>query len=228
MTSPEIRIAGDSALLVEFGSEISAAHSRRVADLVGRLAEGPPDPDLVHVQPAYSSVLVRFDARRTDHASVSARLLALLAKEGGLARAPVRTREIPVCYGGEFGPDLDSVAAAAGFSPEDAVAAHAGASYSVCFLGFMPGFAYLSGLPASLVSPRLSVPRRVVPAGSVGIAGAQTGVYPVSSPGGWRLIGRTPLAMFDPAREPMSHLALGDLVRFKPVTPEEFEALCPR
>jgi KipI family sensor histidine kinase inhibitor len=227
MKTPEIRAAGDSALLVEFGSVISPEHSRRVADLVERLADAR-DPDVVHVQPAYSSVLVHFDARRTDHASLEARLRGLM--ENGPARppAPARIREIPVCYGGEFGPDLGTVAAAAGLSPEDAVAAHAGARYEVCFLGFMPGFAYLSGLPASLVAPRLAAPRRAVPAGSVGIGGAQTGVYPASSPGGWRLIGRTPLAMFDPAREPMSHLALGDRVRFKPILPEEFEAFCPR
>ena len=197
------------------------------AELVGRLADSS-DPDIVNIQPAYSSVLVCFDARRTDHASLASRLRAILARGEGLEPAPIRTVEIPVCYGGEFGPDLDAVAAAAGLSPEDAVASHAAAEYSVCFLGFMPGFAYLSGLPAPLMVPRLAVPRRVVPAGSVGIAGPQTGVYPVSSPGGWRLIGRTPLVMFDPVRAPMSRLALGEKVRFKPIRPEEFEALCPR
>ena len=227
MKPPEIRVAGDSALLVDFGGRISPESSRRVDDLVGHLAESP-DPDVVNIQPAYSSVLVCFDARRTDHASLAGRLRGLLAEGERLAPPPVRIREIPVCYGGEFGPDLGAVAAAAGLSPEDAAAAHAGAEYLVCFLGFMPGFAYLSGLPAPLVVPRLAVPRRVVPAGSVGIAGPQTGVYPVSSPGGWRLIGRTPLVMFDAAREPMSHLALGDRVRFRPIPPEEFEALCPR
>lgn len=228
MIPPEIRIAGDSALLVDFGSIISSDNSRRVAALTTCLAEICPDPDIVHVQPAYSSVLVRFDARRTDHAAVAGRLRGLLENDSRRRPAPSRTREIPVCYGGELGPDLGDVAAAAGLSPEETVAAHAAAAYSVGFLGFMPGFAYLSGLPAKLAVPRLAAPRRAVPAGSVGIAGPQTGVYPVASPGGWRLIGRTPLVMFDPAREPMSYLGLGDLVRFKPISVEEYEALCPR
>jgi KipI family sensor histidine kinase inhibitor len=224
---PEIKRAGDCALLVEFGSIISSENSRRVADLTARLVDSS-DPDVVHVQPAYSSVLVRFDARRTDHAAVSARLRELLTADPRRKPPPARIREIPICYGGEFGPDLRDVALAAKLSPEETVAAHAGAEFSVGFLGFMPGFAYLSGLPAKLAVPRLAAPRRSVPAGSVGIAGPQTGVYPVSSPGGWRLIGRTPLVMFDPAREPMSLLALGDLVRFKPISVEEYEALCPR
>jgi inhibitor of KinA len=225
---PEIRIAGDSALLVDFGSIISSDNSRRVAALTARLAESAPDPDIVHVQPAYSSVLVRFDVRRTDHAAVASRLRGLFESGPRIKSSPARMREIPVCYGGVFGPDLGDVAAAAGLSPEETIETHAAAEYSVGFLGFMPGFAYLSGLPAKLAVPRLAVPRRVVPAGSVGIAGPQTGVYPVSSPGGWRLIGRTPVAMFDPAREPMSYLALGDIVRFKAISVEEFEALCPR
>jgi KipI family sensor histidine kinase inhibitor len=228
MRPPEIKIAGDSAVLVDFGSTISSDNSRRVAALTARLAESSPDPDIVHVQPAYSSVLVRFDARRADHAAVAARLRGLLANDSRQKAPPARTREVPVCYGGEFGPDLGDAALAAGLSPEETVAAHAAAAYSVGFLGFMPGFAYLSGLPARLAVPRLAVPRRAVPAGSVGIAGPQTGVYPVASPGGWRLIGRTPLSMFDAAREPMSYLGLGDLVRFKPISVEEYEALCPR
>ncbi|MFI5360996.1 MAG: 5-oxoprolinase subunit PxpB [Elusimicrobiota bacterium] len=228
MKPPEIRIAGDSALLVDFGSKISPVNSRRVAALAARLAQSSPIPNVVHVQPAYSSVLVRFDVRRTDHEAVEARLREILTKEEGRSLSPERVREIPVCYGGEFGPDLGDVADAAGLSPAAAAAVHAEAEYTVCFFGFMPGFAYLSGLPAPLAVPRLSVPRGTVPAGSVGIAGPQTGVYPVSSPGGWRLIGRTPLPLFDPAREPMSYLSLGDRVRFKSIPPERFKALCPR
>jgi inhibitor of KinA len=130
-----------------------------------------------------------------------------------------------VCYGGEFGPDLSDAAALHNLTPEQAIEAHASATYTVCFLGFAPGFAYLGGLPDALATPRLPTPRRRVPAGSVGIAGHQTGVYPFSTPGGWRLIGRTPLKMFRPDREAMCLLAIGDRVRFTPVSRERFTAL---
>jgi inhibitor of KinA len=133
--------------------------------------------------------------------------------------------EIPACYGGEFGPDLTEVCAIHGLTPAQAIELHASAEYLVYFSGFVPGFAYLGELPEALVTPRLAVPRRRVPAGSVGIAGNQTGVYPFATPGGWRLIGRTPVAMFRAEREGFSLLAIGDRVRFAPISAERFGAL---
>ena len=128
-----------------------------------------------------------------------------------------RLINIPVRYGGTDGPDLQSVAEFHCITPQQVIEDHTSALYRVSFLGFVPGFAYLSGLPESLVTPRLTSPRKIVPAGSVGIAGNQSGVYPFATPGGWRLIGRTPESMFDPGREPMSLLETGDHVRFIPL-----------
>ncbi len=128
-----------------------------------------------------------------------------------------RTVEIPVVYGGESGPDLEDVARYAGMAPERVVELHASAQYLVYFLGFSPGFPYLGGLPAALAVPRLEAPRTRVPAGSVAIGGGQTGIYPVESPGGWRIIGRTPLLMFDSRQDPPALLAMGDRLRFVPV-----------
>jgi inhibitor of KinA len=136
-----------------------------------------------------------------------------------------REVEIPVCYGGDFGPDLREVAASRGLSPEQVIELHTSTSYLVYFLGFVPGFAYLGELPEALVTPRLGSPRKKVPAGSVGIAGNQTGVYPFETPGGWRLLGRTPLAMFRADREHLSVLSIGDRVRFVPILRELFEEL---
>jgi inhibitor of KinA len=138
---------------------------------------------------------------------------------------PPREVEIPVCYGAEFGPDLDDVAQLHGITAQRVIELHAGAHYLVYFLGFVPGFAYLGELAEELVTPRLTTPRKSVPAGSVGIASNHTGVYPVSTPGGWRLLGRTPLAMFRPARAEMSLLSIGDRVRFLPSSRSQFAKL---
>jgi len=136
-----------------------------------------------------------------------------------------RKVEIPVCYGGDYGPDLNDVSSIHGMTPEQVIALHSSSSYLVYFLGFVPGFAYLGGLPEALVTPRLATPRRKVPPGSVGIAGSQTGVYPFATPGGWRLLGRTPVSVFRPDRTELSLLSIGDRVRFTPISLEQFAAL---
>jgi inhibitor of KinA len=130
--------------------------------------------------------------------------------------------EIPVCYGGEYGPDLEEVAELHGMTVERAIELHVSATYTVYFLGFVPGFAYLGELPKELATPRLPTPRKIVPPGSVGIASNQTGVYPVATPGGWRLLGRTPAVMFQPERSEMSLLSIGDRVRFVAISRKEF------
>jgi KipI family sensor histidine kinase inhibitor len=164
-------------------------------------------PGVVNLHPGYASVLIVFDPLRTTHADVER---AAAGAIGGARRAGVEHR-IAVRYDG---PDLEAVARLHGMSPERVVELHTGASYEVAFLGFVPGFAYLTGLPEALRTPRLAEPRKLVPAGSVGIAGGQTAVYPLATPGGWRLIGRTEAAMFDAERERMSLLDPGDRVRF--------------
>ena len=209
----DIRPASDGSLLVSFGEEISPAIHRDVLRMTRRLLGAP---GIRNLHPGYASVLVDFDPLAGDPEELEARIRALAA--GGEAEpvAEPRVVEIPVEYGGEAGPDLEDVARLAGLTPAEVVALHSGAEYLVYFLGFSPGFPYLGGLPAALSTPRLERPRRLVPAGSVAIGGSQTGVYPVASPGGWRIIGRTPLELFRADREPPTLVAMGDRVRFVP------------
>src|SRR5262249_53881791 len=160
--------------------------------------------------PAYCSILVKFDPHRWRHEELREALMPYLTRMESTPLPEPRLVEIPVCYGGEFGPDLSDVAATLALSPERVIEMHASATYLVYFLGFVPGFAYLGELPDALAIPRLPTPRRKVPAGSVAIAGNQTGVYPVATPGGWRLLGQTPVQMFRPDREGLSLVAIGD------------------
>lgn len=179
--------------------------------------------------PGQASVLVEIDpalpepelAAVVDELRQRVACLAAVAPHlvAGAAR---RLREIPVCYGGEYGPDLDEVAELTGLSAEEVVARHAGSALRVAFLGFAPGFAYIGDLPVDLAVPRLATPRTVTPAGSVALAGTLTGIYPAELPGGWRVIGRTPIALFDPRRDPPTYLGPGDAVRFRPMAPESF------
>ena len=153
------------------------------------------------------------------------------AQVGSLADAPVpapRVVEIPTAYGGDFGPDLPFVASHNGLSEADVVSIHAGADYLVYMMGFSPGFPYLGGMSERIATPRLTTPRTVIPAGSVGIAQAQTGVYPVESPGGWQLIGRTPIPLFDASRHPPVIVEPGDSIRFVPIGADEYDAIAAR
>ena len=213
----------DSTLMVYFGERISLAGHARVVRFL-RLLEAEPVPGVRNVHPAYCSVLLKFDALRWTHAELQAILQERLARLDAVEFAETRLVEIPVCYGGEFGADLAEVCAARGLSVTRAIELHSSAEYHVYFLGFVPGFAYLGELPAALVTPRLASPRRSVPAGSVGIAGNQTGVYPFATPGGWRLIGRTPMKMFR-AEDGTCALAIGDRARFVAISAERFAEL---
>jgi inhibitor of KinA len=190
-----------------------------------RLLELEPIAGVRNLHPGYSSVLIKFDAMKLRHEELEERLRSYLCRMEKLALPEPRLVEIPVCYGGEYGPDLDDVAKLHAVTPQRVIELHGSADYIVYFLGFVPGFAYLGELPEELATPRLPAPRRIVPAGSVGIAGNQTGVYPVATPGGWRLLGRTPVAMFRPDRAEMSLLAIGDRVRFVPISRAQFAKL---
>lgn len=215
ISRPRLHHAGDSLVLVEFESTIAPDVNRRAVALAGAIAAARV-PGVRDVVPAYASVGVHVDPLRFDQATLDAVISHAWDTAAG-AEPPARVVEIPVCYGGAFGPDLAEVAAFAGGTEADVIARHAAGRYRVYMLGFLPGFAYLGGVEASIAMPRRSTPRTSVPAGSVGIAGQQTGVYPCESPGGWRLIGRTPMAMFDLTRPAPALLAPGDTVRFVPM-----------
>lgn len=203
-----IRPSSDRSLLVTFAEGFSEETRRCVLRATRALAG---IPGTVNLHPAYASVLVEFDPRRAGAEAVERAVRERLACAGEEFEEAPRLVEIPVRYDG---PDLEDVARLTGFAVEEVVRRHSAAAYTVCFLGFSPGFPYLSGLPEELHVPRLAAPRTRVPAGSVGIGGAQTGVYPVASPGGWRLIGRTRVELFRAAEDPPVLLRMGDAVRF--------------
>jgi KipI family sensor histidine kinase inhibitor len=214
--------ASDHTLLVRFGREISPEANDAALRLM-RLSDASPLAGIRDVAPAYASLMVRFDPRRLAHRDVETYLRDLEARAASDEPVEPRVIDVSVVYGGEYGLDLAGTAALCGISEERFVELHASVFYRVYFLGFSPGFAYLGEVPAKIAAPRLSAPRREVPAGSVGIAGRQTGVYPSASPGGWRIVGRTPLRMFDVRRDPMSLVSPGDRVRFHAIASAEFE-----
>lgn len=218
------QVASDQNLLVYFSDRITPEANRQVMKLL-RLLQSEPVAAVRNLHPAYTSLLIEFDALALRHDELEIILRGYLDRLEDVRLPEPRQIEIPVCYGGEFGPDLTGVAALHGITAEQVIELHAAASYVVYFLGFAPGFAYLEGLPESLSAPRLPAPRRKVAPGSVGIANNQTAVYPFATPGGWRLIGRTPLAMFRPDRTGMSLLSIGDRVRFRPITHDQFGAI---
>jgi KipI family sensor histidine kinase inhibitor len=205
-----IRPLGEAALCCTVNAPVALDHQQRIWQLGAGLADTEGVLGLI---PGMNNLTLTFDPLRTDGQFLEHAARALWARP--LRRQRVgRLVEIPVAYGGEDGPDLADVAAHCGLSPDEVVRRHGEAEYVVYFIGFQPGFAYLGGLEASLHTPRRAEPRVAVPAGSVGIGGAQTGIYPLVTPGGWQLIGRTPLALFDPNAEPPTLLAPGDRVRF--------------
>jgi inhibitor of KinA len=214
-------------LIIYLDHQITRAAHEQVVKLL-TLLQSDPIEGVRNLHPAYCSLLVKFDSLRLGHDELRAKLQSYLSRIKKTPLPKPRRVEIPVCYGGEFGPDLNEVAAMHGLTPAKAVELHSSGTYLVYFLGFAPGFAYLGGLPAALASPRLETPRAKVPEGSVGIAGNQTGVYPLATPGGWRLIGRTPVAMFRRDRDPMNFLQIGDQVHFRVISEKEFTGFGPR
>lgn len=217
---------GDSAIVVALGDGPDESALPRVRALVAALEHLPPR-GVREVVPAFATVTVFYDpAHIAGYAQLCAEIEARVARsDAALVTLEARVVEIPVCYGGDFGPDLAAVAAHCGLAAERVVALHGGASYLVLAVGFAPGFGYLGGLPKELEMPRRATPRTSVPAGSVGIGGAQTGVYPLATPGGWNLIGRTPLRLFDAARGEPALLQAGDRVKFSAISPSEFATL---
>lgn len=211
---------GECAALVTLGAAIDEATHRLVRAAWTRLLAEPMRGTLDLV-PGFASIAIHYDPaqRGAPHSfdDLRAELERRLADMDAAELPAARVVEIPVEYGGSAGPDLAHVAEHAGLTPQEVVEIHAGGEYLVHMVGFAPGFPYLGGLDARLSCPRRGTPRTRVPAGSVGIGGSQTGVYPLESPGGWNLIGRTPLVLFDPARDPPALLRTGDRVRFVPL-----------
>jgi len=218
------RIAGDRGLLVEYGDAIDPAINRKVRAMAIALGQQTPQ-GVVEIIPTYRSLLILYDPFLTNPPQLEEALLRLEERLSEIEIPPPKTVEIPVCYGGEFGPDLEFVAQSHGLSPEEVIRLHSEPVYQVYMIGFTPGFPFLGGLPKILHTPRRETPRTRVPAGSVGIANDQTGIYPIESPGGWQLIGRTPLKIFDPKRSNPFLLKAGDLLKFKPISPDEYRRL---
>jgi inhibitor of KinA len=216
--------AGDSALVVEFEERIDPAVNARAIGCA-QAVQAAGLAGVRDVVPTYRSVAVYFDPLHTDTDA----LVACLEREAGRPAAPAAAMRaavrIPVCYGGEWGPDLADVAAFAGIGESDVVQAHCLPTYRVFMLGFVPGFAYLGVVDDRIAMPRRAVPRVRVPPGSVGIAGVQTGVYSAETPGGWQLIGRTPIKPFDPSRADPFLMQAGDAVQFYAIDGDEFGRL---
>ena len=233
----EINALGDSALIIRVRAFLGRKPEEVIEAVLQaqRRLEAAKIPGVIECAPGYTSVGLFFDPMRVSEAGVApekifdwlkAKIEIALAQKSKAAKSPKATMvEIPVCYEGEFAPDLAAVAEEKKLSLGEIVRRHSAAKYRVYCVGFLPGFAYLGGLPRELATPRRATPRTQVPAGSLGIGGAQTGIYPTTSPGGWNLIGRTPLRLFDLDREPPALLETGVRVKFRAITRDEFDRI---
>lgn len=219
--------AGDKAVLVQFKQEISEEINREVIALARALAEARI-PGVVEWVPAYVSLLVIYDPLKTGYFDLVEKInsLDVRGQGGGSIETPAIVHEIPVLYGGKWGMDLEDVAGFHGLSMDEVIQIHSGLTYRVYMLGFAPGFPYLGGLDPRIHTPRLETPRLRIPPGSVGIAGQQTGIYPLATPGGWRIIGHTPIPLFRPHHpDKPVFISAGDYIRFVPVDEIEYNRI---
>jgi inhibitor of KinA len=221
------RIAGDRGLLLEYGDAIDPEINRKVRSMAIALDEKKL-PGILEYIPTYRSIIIFYDSLLTDASKIEDQVLALEDQLSEISIPPPETVKIPVCYGGDLGPDMEFVAKTHDLMVEDVIRIHSEPEYQIYMIGFTPGFPFLGGLPEVLHTPRLQTPRKVVPAGSVGIANNQTGIYPIDSPGGWQLIGRTPLSLFDPRKPNPFLLKAGDKLKFYPISLEEYHRIRER
>ncbi len=221
---PRYLPSGERALVVELGDGIDVATNTRVRALSIALARSGLT-GVVETVPTYRSLLVHYDPLEVSLAALTDRLMEVERHLGEVEMPPPRRVEIPTVYGGAFGPDMADVVAHTGISEDEVIAIHSGTDYLIYMMGFIAAYPYLGGMSERLATPRLSTPRTRTPAGSVGIAQTQTGLYPVDAPGGWRLIGRTPVRWFNPSRHPPVPVEVGDYIRFVPVSADEFERI---
>ncbi|MDR3556555.1 MAG: 5-oxoprolinase subunit PxpB [Syntrophobacteraceae bacterium] len=222
-SEPRVFLCGDTSVSVQFAEAIDPAINRRVRLLYKRL-KATAYPGIIDLGPAYCSLFIRYDPWICSLENLLCVIEENLAPSGEADEAFQRVVEVPVCYGGEFGPDLDEVANFHSIAAGEVATLHAAPLYQVYMIGFILGFPYLGGLDQKLHTPRKMSPGKTVPAGSVGIADRQTGIYPVAGPGGWWIVGRTVLKVFDLKRDEPFLLEAGDCVRFKPITRAEFES----
>lgn len=224
MEKAKIYTAGDSSVLIEFGKEISPEVNGQITALVHLMKEQHIE-GVVDMIPAFCSLLINYDPRVISYGKIRRRLEKLLKLEVRQEGGSRQVIQIPVCYGGQYGPDLENIASHAGLSPQEVIDIHCSRDYLIYMLGFLPGFSYLGGLDERIHTPRLANPRIRIPAGSVGIGGSQTGIYPLDSPGGWQLLGMTPVKTYDPARQSPILFEAGDYIRFVPVNEEMFRSI---
>ena len=220
---PQVRflLMGDRGLLLEFGDEISAEVNEKVRKMA-LATQAEPLEGIIEVVPTYRSLLVLYNPLVIPLEELKKRLKQLEAGLKEISFPDPKLTKIPVLYGGDFGPDLEKVADYLRLTPEEVTRLHCSKPYFIYMIGFMPGFPYMGELPDALITPRLKTPRLSVPAGSVAIAQKQTGIYPVESPGGWQILGRTPVKLFNPEKEPPALLRMGDLVQFYPISEKGF------
>ena len=224
MDKAKILIEGDSSVLIVFGDTISTEINQRISATVKLIKEQRIE-GIVDMIPAFASLLINHNPLVINYDTIARRLERILRMDTRAEAAAKRVFEIPVCYGGEFGPDLGDIAENAGLTPEEVVEIHTSRDYLIYMLGFLPGFCYLGGLDERIHTPRLSSPRLRIPAGSVGIGGSQTGIYPMDSPGGWRLMGMTPVKTYDPQRETPILVQAGEYIRFVRIDEAEYRRI---
>ena len=222
---PTISPVGDRAISIDFGQVIDPTINRHIRQTIERIKELQLD-GIIELVPTYCALLVEYDAMLYSYSEIC-NIIEPTLEEGMTDRTNelVTVVEVPTVYGGEFGPDLSFVASHNHLSEDEVISIHSGTDYLVYMLGFIPGFTYLGGMDPRIATPRLSSPRTLIPAGSVGIAGEQTGTYPSDSPGGWQIIGRTPVTMYDMSKAQVALLNAGDYVRYVPIDESEFHRI---
>ena len=224
MQNVKILTAGDSSILIQFGNAIDPDINARIAATVQLMKEQHIE-GVVDIIPAFCSLLINYDPRVISYDEMKTRMEKILSVEIAAGARKKKVFEIPVCYGGEFGPDLATIAEHAGLSEQEVIDIHTSTDYLIYMLGFLPGFTYLGGLDERIHTPRLANPRIRIPAGSVGIGGSQTGIYPMDSPGGWQLMGLTPVKTYDPDREVPILVEAGDYIRFVPIDRAQYDRI---
>ena len=224
MQDTKILTAGDSSVLIQFGNTIDPEINYRISATVQMMRE-QHIVGVTDIIPAFCSLLINYDPRVITFAEIKERMEGILKMEIKAGAKRKKVYEIPVCYGGEYGPDIQNIADHAGLSVEEVIDIHTSRDYLIYMLGFLPGFTYLGGLDERIHTPRLANPRIKIAAGSVGIGGSQTGIYPMDSPGGWQLMGLTPVKTYDPEREIPILVEAGDYIRFVRIDEDEFNRI---
>ncbi|SCY93456.1 5-oxoprolinase subunit PxpB [Alkaliphilus peptidifermentans] len=215
--------SGDNGVLIVFGNEINVDINNKIRSFTHLLyMEQDYFSEITELIPAYTSVLLMYNPLKINYSTMINKLKELEKKSGGIILPPPDVVHIPVVYGGDFGPDLKNVSDHCGLSIEEVITIHSTTNYLIYMIGFTPGFPYLGGMSERIATPRLKIPREKILTGSVGIAGNQTGVYPIESPGGWQIIGRTPLKIFNPETEPYVLLKAGQYIKFEPINMNDY------